>query len=165
MDALIESIWGIGPLATSVFNEAGLHTVRELTAFDGHDLVLHEALRRIREADENRRAVIEANDIYWRKLYTRCVNVIIRLRNREEISVVIVPDAFMCIFTLDYFEDPVVTPSGHSYSRVPLARWLRENSERHPVCGTTLKMIDCYANISLRQAIEHHKQSSLEYTI
>ena len=52
---------------------------------------------------------------------TRCINVIYRARSSE--SADFVPHEYMCPLSLDWFEDPVVTASGHSYSR----SWLSEH--------------------------------------
>jgi hypothetical protein len=63
------------------------------------------------------------NDVYWRALARRCTAIIERVKNAELFP--FVPSQYMCLISLDWMEDPVVTPSKISYYRKELGGMVR----------------------------------------
>jgi tetratricopeptide (TPR) repeat protein len=64
---------------------------------------------------------------------------------------------FVCPISLDMMEDPVVTPSGHSFEREALEEWI-DNGGEDPLTRQPLSRADLRPNIALRDAIEEWKQ-------
>jgi hypothetical protein len=62
----------------------------------------------------------------------------------------------MCPLSLDWYEDPVVTASGVSYSRAYLEEWL-ESSSADPVTRTDLAGSAHYPNVALRNLVDHYR--------
>ncbi|KAI3783842.1 hypothetical protein L1987_42930 [Smallanthus sonchifolius] len=62
--------------------------------------------------------------------------------------------SFYCPITGDVMEDPVETPSGHSFERDAIERWLAEENSLCPVTKTPLKSSALRTNKTLRQSIE-----------
>ena len=60
---------------------------------------------------------------------------------------------FLCPFTLDAFEDPVVARDGRTYSRGPLGRWL-STSDTSPITREVIAHDGVYRNIALQTAME-----------
>lgn len=116
----IRTIEGIGNQAAEILEAAGFVTVQQLRCFDGHDRQLQDAL------DARRQSYIHEGITrprsYWRRLRTRCINVIYRARSAEAVD--FVPCEYMCPLSLDWFDDPVVVASGNSYSREYIVKHL-----------------------------------------
>ncbi|KAJ0796412.1 putative U box domain, armadillo-like helical, Zinc finger, RING/FYVE/PHD-type [Helianthus annuus] len=62
--------------------------------------------------------------------------------------------SFYCPITGDVMEDPVETPSGHSFERGAIEKWLAEENSLCPVTKTPLKTSALRTNKTLRQSIE-----------
>ncbi|KAI3750979.1 hypothetical protein L2E82_21948 [Cichorium intybus] len=62
--------------------------------------------------------------------------------------------SFYCPITGDVMEDPVETPSGHSFERYAIEKWLAEENSSCPVTKTPLKVSALRTNKTLRQSIE-----------
>ncbi|KAL8253186.1 hypothetical protein R6Q59_036879 [Mikania micrantha] len=62
--------------------------------------------------------------------------------------------SFFCPITGDVMEDPVETPSGHSFERGAIERWLSEENSLCPITKTPLKSSALRINKTLRQSIE-----------
>ena len=94
-----------------------------------------------------------------------CLNVIIRLRNGQDAEEV-VPEQFRCPITYDWYEDPVSTPSGHTYERDAIDEWLRENPGRDPFRATEhLTMTDLVSNTPLLEAVRYFRAHHRRFTI
>lgn len=149
MSASICTIEGIGKQVVEVFEAAGYFTIQQLKEFNADD-------RRLWAAVEARKARVDHAypDPYWRRLFTRCINIIYRARSAEATD--FVPDEYMCPITLDWYLDPVVTASGISYSRHAIEEHL-QNSQLDPATRMDLSGNPLYANIALRHAVEHYR--------
>lgn len=62
------------------------------------------------------------------------------------------PPEYTCPLSLDWLEDPVMAPSGHSYSRAWIERHLRSTST-DPMTRQPLKASQLYPNRALRDAV------------
>ncbi|KAK1431604.1 hypothetical protein QVD17_08075 [Tagetes erecta] len=62
--------------------------------------------------------------------------------------------SFYCPITCDVMEDPVETPTGHSFERRAIEKWLVEENGLCPVTKTPLKSSALRTNKTLRQSIE-----------
>ena len=149
MAASIRTIEGIGPQAIDIFERAGFFNVGQLKAFDGDD-------RRLWQAVEARKAAATTTfpNSYWRRLMTRCINIIYRARSAEATGYV--PHEYMCPISLDWYHNPVVTASGHSYSRAELEEHM-ETSTLDPLTRVDLEGCPIFDNIALRHAVEHYR--------
>lgn len=65
-----------------------------------------------------------------------------------------IPEHFMCPITMDWFEDPVVTPHGHSYSRKAITEAL-QRYHVDPMTRLPLCVGDLVSNIALRDVVEY----------
>ncbi|GJT67943.1 U-box domain-containing protein 44-like protein [Tanacetum coccineum] len=62
--------------------------------------------------------------------------------------------SFYCPITCEVMEDPVETPSGHSFERHAIEKWLSEGNDLCPITKTPLKVSGLRTNKTLRQSIE-----------
>jgi hypothetical protein len=151
MSTRIESMEGVGPAALEVFNTAGFTTIGQLREFNGDDEKLHKAIHEIRSTMGR----VHVNS-YWRRLFTRCINIIYRARSAEAADYV--PHEFMCPLSLDWYCDPMVAPSGHSFSR----QWIEEHlktSSRNPIdIDQKLSSGELYVNRALADAVAVHQR-------
>jgi U-box domain len=65
-----------------------------------------------------------------------------------------IPEHFMCPIAMDWFEDPVVTPYGHSYSRKAIMEAL-QRSNVDPMTRLPLFVEDLISNMALRDVVEY----------
>lgn len=147
MSASIRAIEGVGPQAADVLEGAGFRTVQDLRAFEGRDRELWASI-------EARRAAADRPfpPAYWKRLFTRCINIVYRVRSAE--ATPFVPHQYMCPISLDWFHDPVVVASGMSYSRDSIMEHL-ERSTLDPLTRENLAGKPIYDNVALRHAVEH----------
>ena len=76
-----------------------------------------------------------------------------------------IPSQYCCPITHDWMMDPWVTPTGTSYERSALEAWLKKTG-RDPLTNESCSLKECYANLSLRDAIEETlKKSPYLYVI
>mgnify|MGYP006083955359 CR=1 FL=1 len=78
------------------------------------------------------------------------VNVPTSLRKIECTKV---PDNLKCPITLDFFEDPVVTCDGHSYSRWAICKWFMK-SRKSPMTDLELQSTVCFPNNVLKNLVD-----------
>jgi len=151
MMARISTMEGVGPAAIQLFEAAGFTLIAELHNFDRHDQRLWDAVQRLKRdptCGEMR------SDGYYRRLVTRCMNIIFRARSAQATD--FVPSQFMCPITLDWYHDPVVAPSGHSYSRAAILGHL-QTSANDPLTRDSLDVNQLYANRALADATHHYR--------
>lgn len=156
MAAHISTIEGIGKQAVDVFVEAGFVTIGQLRAFDGQDRRLWEAIQKRRAAGN-----IDMPDSYWKILMTRCIDIIYRARSAQADP--FVPAEYMCPLTLDWLRDPVVTASGHTYSRDAIEEHLAR-SPLDPVTRMDVSGLPLYENVAMRAAVEHYRLNYLKFS-
>ena len=155
MAASIRTIDGIGKQAIEVFEAAGFYYIHQLKNFEGEDREDRED-RKLWQTIEAKRAqdTFDKPASYWKRLMTRCINIIYRARSAE--ATPFVPHEYMCPISLDWFDDPVVTAAGLSYSRETIERHL-EKSKLDPMTGVDISGRELYANVALRNAVEHYR--------
>lgn len=158
MASRIREMRGIGPQAVEAFETAGFYTIQQLKNFNGEDRRLWNAIERIR----NERGDRAFPSAYWRRLMTRCINIVYRARSAE--STDYVPYECMCPLSLDWYQDPVITASGISYSRAYLEESL-EHSSLDPVSRIDLAGTQHYSNIALRDLVEQYRLNFHRYRI
>ena len=132
-----------------VFEAADFDTIDKLRHFDCEDRKLWEVIQKLKTS-----CTKDFDSSYWKRLMTRCINVVYRARSSE--SADFVPHEYMCPLSLDWFEDAVVTASGHSYSRSWLSEHL-DRSQSDPLTRMDLTDKPLYDNISLRKTVDHHR--------
>ena len=147
MMASIVTMEGVGPAAIEVFRQAGFHTILQLRRFDRQDGQLRSAIRAVR-------LLHDFPEDYWKRMMTRCLNIIYRARSSEAAD--FIPDIYMCPITLDLYYDPVVGPSGHSYSREAIEEHLATRST-DPITREPLTIDQLYPNRALRDVVEHYR--------
>ena len=157
MAASIRTMEGIGPQVVNVFEAAGYKLIIQLKNFNGDDRLLWEAILAMKEAGEH--AFPEA---YWRRLMTRCINVIYRARSSEAADYV--PAEYMCPITLEWLEDPIVAASGQSYSRAAIEEHLT-SSPFDPITRENIRGKPLYPNLALRSAVDHFRLHSQRFRI
>ena|SRR5438045_928630 len=152
----INNIEGVGKISMDVFLRAGFNTIGDLMEEVGYAQRIQQAIDVLKEERT------QYDDIYWGNLARRCSRIIERVKNAEAYP--FVPSQYMCTITFDWMDDPVVTPSGYSYDRTALEKWLR-NKPYDPQTRQPLTIDQVYANRNLKDAIEHHKNHFLRFMI
>ena len=156
MSHSISVLDGVGPLAAEVFTQAGYFTIGELKAFRADD-------RRIQGVIDHMKALKpEYPMAFWRRLGTRCANIIYRVQSSE--AAPFVPSAFMCPLSLDWFTDPVVSPSGHSYERGAITEWIQRHGT-DPLTRQPITVTDLYSNRALLTAQDYYRRHHLKFSI
>ena len=150
MAASIRTLEGVGPQAVEIFEAAGFRTIQHLREFNGDDRRLWAAI----ETRKSRPDQAHLPAAFWRRLLTRCINIVYRARCAEATD--FVPHEYMCPLTLDWFYDPVVVASGASYSRHAIEEHLKE-SPYDPLTRKDLTGLPIYDNIALRHAVEQYR--------
>lgn len=148
MSAGIDTMHGVGTAALEVFCRAGYKDIRQLVVFDAEDRKLKHAIDEIKSRVEK----AHLPPSYWKALGTRCVTIIYRAKSADASPYV--PAEYMCPLTLDWYDDPVVAPSGQSYSRDAIVEHL-QCDRRDPVTRSPLTPSQLYPNHALRNAVEH----------
>jgi U-box domain len=152
MNKCIRGIKGIGPQAIEVFEKAGLYTIEQLKNYDGEDIndVLWSAIESIRDG-MNKAFCTD----YGIRLMSRCISIMYRIRSAHASD--FIPVEYMCPLTLDWIQDPVVSVSGHSYSRLAILEWLTK-SKTDPLTGAHIPEVSTlYPNIALSKAVDQYR--------
>ena len=157
MSAHVSTIEGIGKQTLDIFIEAGFTTIGQLKNFDGQDRLLWEAIERRKSV-----STMDMPDSYWKRMMTRCINIIYRARSAH--ATPFIPVEYMCPITLDWLSDPVVTASGHTYSRDAIEEHLKY-SELDPVTRMKISGLPLYDNIAMRSAVDHYRLHHQKFSI
>ena len=62
-------------------------------------------------------------------------------------------ETFICPITGDIMKDPVIGSDGHTYERLAIEQWLRQEGTS-PITRQTMNLTDLTTNIALRDTIE-----------
>jgi hypothetical protein len=154
MSQPVSALDGIGPLAAEVFTQAGYVTMGQLKAFRADDRRIQGVIERMKASKP------EYPTAFWRRLGTRCANIIYRVQSSE--AAPFVPSAFMCPLSLDWFTDPVVSPSGHSYERGAVVEWIQRQGT-DPLTRQPITVAELYPNRALLIAQDYHRRHHLKY--
>lgn len=128
ISAAIANLKGVGEITARVFKLDGYNTVGDLHGFNADD-------RNLRDAAEHVRLESEFLVAYTKAMMARCVNIY-RATNAE--AAPYIPAQFLCPIFLDWLVNPVITPSGITYSRGELELWVRENGT-DPIAAVLLR--------------------------
>lgn len=145
MSTAVGSMKGVGPAALEVFETAGFRYIWQLQTFDGEDMKLWKAIHEVRNTHNHVR-----DDAYWKRLFARCIDIIYKAKSADAAD--FVPDEYMCPLSLDWYLDPVVVPSGHSFSRLWIEDHLKK-STTNPLTGRSLHPGELYPNSALKEAV------------
>ncbi len=154
----LRDIEGIGQQAVDVLEAAEFKTIKQLRCFD--DGGYRRIWSAIEAREERERDAYPRS--YWRRLMTRCIDIIYRVRSSEAAD--FVPVQYMCPITLDWFQDPVIVASGASYSRHAIEEHLVD-SHLDPLTRKDLTGHPAYDNIALRDAVEHYRLHQQRFRI
>lgn len=149
----IESMWGVGPAAVRVFRQAGYTKIMHLRDFDGGDRRLWDAITALKPN-------FPYDDEYWKRLMTRCINIIYRARSAQADPYV--PDEFMCQVCFGWYRDPVVTPTGHSYCRRCVVEDNLRYRDKEAQAAANQPLYD---NIALGRAVEMYRLNHQKFGI
>jgi len=141
-----------------VFRKAGCGTLAEIKAFHGEDRRILAVIEEIKKQPDKTHLLPD----YWLRLGSRCIDIMYRVQSAEASP--FVPDAYMCPISLTWFEDPVVAPSGHSFSRAHILQWLRHNSS-DPMTREPLNQDALYPNSYLQEATHHYRLHHQRFSI
>ena len=72
------------------------------------------------------------------------------------------PESFFCPISGRIFEDPVLSPGGHTYERGFISRWL-ENHDTSPLTRQTISVDDLRPNRVLRGLLDDWRQREARY--
>jgi hypothetical protein len=156
MNASISTIRGIGPVVTDIFHQVGYETIADLIGYNGNDRIFMEVINTMKQTEPL------FPQAHWRRLCTRCVNVIYRVRYAT--AQTFVPYYLMCPISLDLMTDPVISPSGISYDRDNIEEWLLTNNTE-PITMIALSVEQLYPNRSLRDTIEYYRRNHQMFSI
>ncbi|KAL8534612.1 hypothetical protein ACS0TY_010578 [Phlomoides rotata] len=73
--------------------------------------------------------------------------------------------SFYCPITADVMVDPVETPTGHTYERGAIEKWLEEGDNLCPITKTPLSRLSLRPNRTLRQSIEEWRNRNIMISI
>jgi U-box domain len=155
MSTSIAKLEGVGEVTTRVFNIAGYNTVGDLHKLNADD-------RKLREAAEQVRLEGEFPASYTKSMMVRCVNIIYRARNAE--AAPYIPAHFICPISLDWLVNPVVTPSGITYSKKELEMWVSDKVT-DPIARSNLEMSDVVPNLVIAAAVHYHRSHHAIFNI
>jgi hypothetical protein len=76
------------------------------------------------------------------------------------------PAHFVCSISMRVMRDPVLVPTGHTYDRRPIERWLGEGNFSCPATGLRMAApVTLTPNIAVKQAIEHWAASGAPWLL
>ena len=118
MATRIRAMRGIDALSAAALEAAGVCTAGDAAAFrpaGGGDAKLWGAVTAVCAPGGGGGLVADlGTEEFKRALFSRCKSILSWLRGGADR---VVPREFMCPLSLTWFQDPVITPRGHSYSR------------------------------------------------
>eukprot|EP00898_Chlorokybus_atmophyticus_P000355 jgi/Chlat1/131/Chrsp1S00224 len=146
MSASIRTMPGVGPKTAAILEGAGIYRITQLKKFNAQDRMLQTAIDSMKQTTIRSQAD-------WKRLATRCINIVKRAQGAQPI----VPQEFRCPITLDWFEDPVMTMYGHSYSRKAFEK-NRALRNLDPNTNYELGNTQPIENVALRKVVEYYRE-------
>ena len=120
MNTPLSQLENVGPVTAGALERAGFKTVDDIRGVKQEEFVSRVSAAVGRIAADG----AQAEHPRWDKLITRCINVYERILSAE--AQPIVPEEVLCPITWDWLRDPVVAPSGHTFERCAITRWIQE---------------------------------------
>ena len=159
MNTDLRYIRGIGSLTVEVFYGAGYRTFGDLRRFDADDRKIGDSIAILKEKEEYRERPVS----FWKATMTRCVNIIRRCKLGSQ-SLATTPHCFSCPINFTLMDDPVITPSGHTFERSAIESAIHRDG-RNPITREFLTIDQLIPNRSLKEAIEDYKLDTTSYSI
>jgi len=144
---------GKGALGT-LLQSAGYSTFQDLIDADVDDYTENGPVRRlhdaVQQAKERHPRILATT---WDKFIVQGYNAIVIAKSAELQEV---PKCFECPLSHDWFSDPVIAPSGITYERTWIERWLH-STETEPITKQPLKPSELISNRALKDAVSKYK--------
>jgi hypothetical protein len=133
---------------------AGFPTLQALRDADVDDATGAGPVQRLNAAMNTVKPMFPTiKDASWPKLVRKAYNAFAVIANAEDMDA---PTCFKCPLSLHWMHDPVITPSGFTYERSWIERWVlsdaRDPQDRRPV--TLAQLIP---NRNLQDAIQRYR--------
>lgn len=134
---------------------AGLRTVGDLRSANLDDVSDNGPMKSIWKAIEDLKVRGNTGTRNWNRIGLAVHNAILRVKEAE--PALNIPEFFKCPISLDWMSDPVIAvPTGVSYERAHIMRWLNANPTRQdPMGGGPVERL--VPNRALKEAIEHYR--------
>lgn len=151
----IEHLSGHGVI-TEVLKTAGYATIGDALGVDLDEIGDGNVLRRLRRAIDT----LQTNGAFprvkdWQTVFRRAYSTIVKVLGAEPVDME-PPQCFRCIFSGKWLVDPVITPSGHSYERTAIMRWIHQE-HTNPMTREPLTADQLVDNRNLKDAIAQFK--------
>lgn len=76
------------------------------------------------------------------------------------------PETFFCPISFHLFRDPVLLPTGQTYERCAIERWLSQGTPSCPVTGVLMQQpVTITPNVALRRAIEDWAENNAPFLL
>jgi len=159
MSDWLHKIDGIGLGVCRIFSLAGLTHVCHLHELD---TTRTQSKRIVSAADKYvREKLLGLSESYYdrqrRVMVARCLRVILRVQEGELNMEMQIPEPFQCPLSFEWFVEPVVTPSGHTYSREEITNWLK-TSRTDPISGDALCVEQLIPNRAMECAVDFYRR-------
>ena len=138
----------------ALLTEAGFASMQALRDANLDDFTEEGPVRRLgASVDKVRTKYPTIGEASWLKLVRKAYNALAIVVDAEDMDA---PDCFKCPLSLRWMHDPVITPSGFTYERSWIERWVTSN-DRDPLDRSAVTVAQLVPNRSLRAAIERYK--------
>lgn len=117
MDKFKLKFAGIGEQVINIFEKCGATSEKEVKALD------YENMKKVIETKHAN--WVNMPEIYWENLNSRCNVVLFNVKNPKD-AVPYDPDYLICQLSFKLLKDPVLAPSGYTYERGELEKWVNE---------------------------------------
>lgn len=150
MTTLIQDHKGISNAACDTLHRAGFVYVKDLAnhKHQDEDARLNEALN-----EEKEKSLYD--EIHWHMKRLQCMRILFRARNSLPI-VQDVPEICACPIDLEWLVDPVITPSGVTYSRHNIERQLSKDP-RDPCTREPLTSDMLVPNVIVKKLVDENR--------
>jgi STIP1 family protein 1 len=135
----------VGPVTAYALEMSGFRTADDVRAASPEEFDARVSAAIGRMASDG-----AARHTAWDKLAQRCIAVRERIVSAE--AEPIVPEEMLCPISWDWLRDPVATPSGHTFERKHVTRWIQETGT-DPVTRQGLDVGQLVPNIALSKIV------------
>ena len=141
-------------VTAQLLQHAGFATMDDLYKADLDDVGDTGPVKRIMAVLKQFKQEQRVSETAAQRVGTHAYNAVVLATEAEVHDV---PHCFRCPISRDWMNDPVITPSGITYDRVHLERWIRSVGTE-PLTGTPLALTDLVPNRALHEAIDRYRQ-------